>query len=63
MKDQGKHLPKHCPHPNRLDADKFPNIKSLEGKTIIVTGQIKLYRNKPEIILNSPNQIKIVKQQ
>jgi hypothetical protein len=23
---------------------KFPNIKSLEGKTIIVTGQIKLYR-------------------
>jgi hypothetical protein len=26
------------------DADKFPNIKSLEGKTIIVTGQIKLYR-------------------
>jgi DNA/RNA endonuclease YhcR with UshA esterase domain len=40
---------------------KFPNIKSLEGKTIIVTGQIKLYRNKPEIILNSPNQIKVVK--
>jgi DNA/RNA endonuclease YhcR with UshA esterase domain len=40
---------------------KFPNIKSLEGKTIIVTGQIKLYRNKPEIILNSPNQIKVAK--
>jgi len=45
----------------KSDADKFPNIKSLEGKTIIVTGQIKLYRNKPEIILNSPNQIKVVK--
>jgi hypothetical protein len=44
----------------KSDADKFPNIKSLEGKTIIVTGQIKLYRNKPEIILNSPNQIKLV---
>jgi DNA/RNA endonuclease YhcR with UshA esterase domain len=44
----------------KSDADKFPNIKSLEGKTIIVTGQIKLYRNKPEIILNSPNQIKVV---
>jgi hypothetical protein len=28
----------------KSDADKFPNIKSLEGKTIIVTGQIKLYR-------------------
>jgi DNA/RNA endonuclease YhcR with UshA esterase domain len=40
---------------------KFPNIKSLEGKTIVVTGQIKLYRNKPEIILNSPNQIKVAK--
>jgi len=45
----------------KSDADKFPNIKSLEGKTIIITGQIKLYRNKPEIILNSPNQIKVVK--
>jgi hypothetical protein len=31
-------------YPDRSDADKFPNIKSLEGKTIIVTGQIKLYR-------------------
>jgi hypothetical protein len=28
----------------KSDADKFPNIKSLEGKTIVVTGQIKLYR-------------------
>ncbi|MFZ8805470.1 MAG: hypothetical protein ACO2PO_21175 [Candidatus Calescibacterium sp.] len=35
----------------KSDADKFPNIKSFEGKTIIVTGQIKLYRNKPEGIL------------
>ncbi len=45
----------------KSDADKFPNIKSLEGKTIIITGQIKLYRNKPEIILKSQNQIKIIK--
>jgi DNA/RNA endonuclease YhcR with UshA esterase domain len=46
----------------KSDSDKFPNIKSFEGKTIIVTGQIKLYRNKPEIILNSPNQIKEINQ-
>jgi len=41
------------------DAYKFNYIKSLEGKTIIVKGIIKLYKNKPEIILNNPNQLSI----
>jgi len=45
----------------KSNAHKFPNIKSLEGKTIIVTGTIKLYRGKPEIIVNNPNQIKLIK--
>jgi DNA/RNA endonuclease YhcR with UshA esterase domain len=40
------------------DAGKFPNIDSLEDKTIDVTGMIKLYRGRPEIILNDAGQIK-----
>jgi DNA/RNA endonuclease YhcR with UshA esterase domain len=40
------------------DASKFPNVDSLEGETIDVTGTIKLYRGKPEIILNDAGQIK-----
>jgi DNA/RNA endonuclease YhcR with UshA esterase domain len=40
------------------DASKFPNVDSLEGKTIDVTGTITLYRGRPEIILNDAGQIK-----
>ncbi len=43
------------------DAPKFTNIRSLEGKTIIVTGLIRTYQGKPEIIIREPNQIKIIK--
>lgn len=31
----------------------------LKGKEICVTGKLIMYRDKPEIIVNSPNQIKI----
>ncbi len=41
------------------EASKFPNVDSLEGKTIDVSGQISLYRGRPEIILNDPAQIKM----
>lgn len=40
------------------DAGKFPNVDALDGKTIDVTGRIRLYRGAPEIILNDPSQIK-----
>ena len=40
------------------DESKFPDIDSLEGKTIDITGTIKLYKRKPEIILDDPAQIK-----
>ncbi len=40
------------------DAPKFPDIDSLEGKVIDVTGIIKLYQEHPEIILTDPAQIK-----
>jgi DNA/RNA endonuclease YhcR with UshA esterase domain len=40
------------------DFDKFPDIDALEGKTVDVTGPIKRYKGKPEIILTDPAQIK-----
>ena len=40
------------------DAGKFPNVDVLNGKTIDVTGRIRLYRGMAEIILSDPGQIK-----
>jgi hypothetical protein len=40
------------------DAPKFPDVDLPDGKTIDVTGTIKLYNKRPEIILNDPAQIK-----
>jgi len=39
--------------------NKFPNVDSLANKTIDVTGQIKDYRGRPEIILDDPAQLKV----
>jgi DNA/RNA endonuclease YhcR with UshA esterase domain len=41
------------------DAAKFPDIDSLGGKIIDVTGVIKLYQGRPEIILSDPAQLKV----
>ena len=40
------------------DAGKFPNVDALDGKTIDITGRIRLYRGAPEIILSDPGQIR-----
>jgi DNA/RNA endonuclease YhcR with UshA esterase domain len=32
-------------------------LKSLDGKPITVTGKIKLYKGRPEIVISSPAQI------
>jgi DNA/RNA endonuclease YhcR with UshA esterase domain len=40
------------------DALKFPEIDSLEGKIIDISGVIKLNQGRPEIILNDPAQVK-----
>jgi DNA/RNA endonuclease YhcR with UshA esterase domain len=42
----------------RDDAGKFPNVAALNGKTVDVTGAVKLYKGKAEIILNSAAQLK-----
>ena len=42
------------------DLSKFDySLNSLVDKTVCVTGVIKLYRDKPEIIVSDPSQIKI----
>ncbi len=41
------------------DAYKFPNPKQYEGQTVEITGLIRSYQGRPEIILKDPGQIKI----
>lgn len=40
--------------------NQFSEFDKLKGKTIEVSGKIILYREKPQIILNSTNQLRIV---
>ena len=40
------------------DVTKFSNVDALNGKTVDVTGPVRLHNGKPEIILNDPGQIK-----
>lgn len=40
------------------DAGKFPNVKALNGKRVAVTGPVRLYRGRPEIILTDAAQLK-----
>jgi hypothetical protein len=37
----------------------FSNVESYSGKTVDITGTIKEYRGKPEIILDVPSQIHV----
>ena len=41
------------------DANKFPDVDTLGGKTVDITDIIKNYKNRPEIVLNDPNQVKV----
>jgi hypothetical protein len=42
------------------DTNNFPDIDSYLGKRVEVTGRIKDYQGRPEIVLTSTNQIKII---
>lgn len=37
----------------------FPDVQALVGKEILVTGKFSLHQERPEIVLESPEQIKI----
>jgi len=43
------------------DFPKFPDVKMLEGKEIVVSGKFVDYHGKAQIELNDPKQIKLVK--
>jgi DNA/RNA endonuclease YhcR with UshA esterase domain len=40
------------------DAGKFPDVKTLGGKAVDVSGSVKLYKGKPEIVVSDAAQIK-----
>ena len=42
------------------NAHKFPNPEQYEGQTVEITGLIRSYQGRPEIILKDPSQIKII---
>ncbi|MFM7322425.1 MAG: hypothetical protein ACKO5K_12995 [Armatimonadota bacterium] len=39
----------------------FPDLRGLEGKQVIVVGKIGLYRERPQILIEKPTQLRIVK--
>jgi DNA/RNA endonuclease YhcR with UshA esterase domain len=40
------------------DRAKFPNLGTLKGKTVAISGPVVLYQGKPEIILKTADQLK-----
>ena len=42
----------------RDDAGRFPNVAALNGKTVDITGAVKLFKGKAEIILKDTAQLK-----
>lgn len=40
------------------DAGKFPDVNALSGRLVEITGLVRLYKGKPEIILRSASQLK-----
>ena len=43
------------------DAAKFGNLASFVGKKVAITGKIKTYGDKPEIVLSSADHLKLAK--
>lgn len=43
------------------DTHNFSDVEQYQGKTVEVTGKIRVYQNTPEIILNDQEQIRIQK--
>ena len=43
----------------RKNSARFEEVHALDGKTIAISGIVKLYKGKPQIILYSPEQIEL----
>ena len=39
---------------------RFPNVRALAGKTVLVKGTVRLDGKKPEIVVESPDQLNVV---
>lgn len=42
-------------------AGRFPGVHGLEGRVVAISGKVKLYKGKPQIILSSSGQIELRK--
>jgi DNA/RNA endonuclease YhcR with UshA esterase domain len=40
--------------------NQFGDLKALEGKQVEISGRIEEYQSKPQIIMNSSNQLKVI---
>lgn len=38
-------------------ADRFPDISSIQGRQVAISGEVQLYKGKPQIILFSTSQL------
>ncbi len=41
--------------------DKFPKLTELKGKTVLVSGKFEAFKGAPQMLLKTPDQLKIVK--
>ena len=41
--------------------DKFPDLADLKGKTVLISGKFDAFKGAPQILLKTPDQLKIVK--
>jgi DNA/RNA endonuclease YhcR with UshA esterase domain len=42
------------------NTNKFPEVEKLKGKTVEISGKIAQYRERPQIVLTSTNQVKVI---
>ena len=42
------------------NTNKFPEVEKLKGKTVEISGKIAVYRERPQIVLTSTNQVRVV---
>jgi DNA/RNA endonuclease YhcR with UshA esterase domain len=42
------------------NTNKFPEVEKLKGKTVEISGKIAVYRERPQIVLTSTNQVSVI---
>jgi len=42
------------------NTNKFPEVEKLKGKTVEISGKIAQYRERPQIVLTSTNQVRVI---